>query len=101
MAADADDRENFSSWLHIRGMQGANMSHYECGNLFRASKSLLEGSGLVRYNGDCFVGAGDQERLEKCWRDKFDQEFGRYMAWVWFSSVPKTWRKLHSSAMDC
>ena len=61
------------------------MSHYECGNLFRASKSLLEGSGLVRYSGDCFVGTGDQEGLEKCWRDKFDQDFGRYMAWVWFS----------------
>ena len=61
------------------------MNHYECGNLFQASKRLLEGSGLVRYSNDTLVCNSDEEGLEKCWRENFDQDFGRYMAWVWFS----------------
>ena len=61
------------------------MNHYECGNLFGASKRLLDGSGLVRYSNDIFVSNSDEEGLEKCWRENFDQDFGRYMAWVWFS----------------
>ncbi len=61
------------------------MNHYECGNLFRASKKLLEGSGLVRYSNDTFVCNSNEEGLEKWWRENFDQEFGRYKAWVWFS----------------
>ena len=61
------------------------MNHYECANLFGASKSLLEGSGLVRYSNDTFVSNSDEEGLERCWRENFDQDFGRYMAWVWFS----------------
>ena len=61
------------------------MNHYECGNLFRASKRLLEGSGLVRYSNDTLVCNSDERGLEKWWRENLDQEFGRYMAWVWFS----------------
>ena len=61
------------------------MNHYECGNLFGASKSLLEGSGLVHYCGDYFVSNSNEEELEECWRENFDRDFGRYMAWVWFS----------------
>ena len=62
-----------------------NMNHYECGNLFGASRSLLEGSGLVRYCGDSFVCNSDEEVLESWWGETFDAKFGRYMAWVWFS----------------
>ena len=62
-----------------------NINHYECGNLFGASRSLLEGSGLVRYCGDSFVFNGDEAALESWWEEKFDPKFGRYMAWVWFS----------------
>ena len=61
------------------------MNHYECGNLFLASKRLLEGSGLVRISNDTLVCNSDEEGLEKFWRENFDQDFGRYMAWVWFS----------------
>ena len=61
------------------------MDHYECGNLFGASRRLLEGSGLVRYDYGSFESNSDEEKLEKCWREGFDEEFGRYMAWVWFS----------------
>jgi len=62
-----------------------NINHYGCGSLFGASRSLLEGSGLVRYCGDSFVCNGDEAALESRWREKFDAKFGRYMAWVWFS----------------
>ena len=61
------------------------MSHYECGKLFEASKSLLEGSGLVRYNNGTFLSNDDEEDLEARWRENIDPDFGRYMAWVWFS----------------
>ena len=59
-----------------------NINHYECGNLFGANRSLLEGSGLVRYCGDSFVCNSDEEVLESWWGEKFDAKFGRYMAWV-------------------
>ena len=45
----------------------------------------MEGSGLVRYSNDTLVCNSDEEGLVKCWRENFDQDFGRYMAWVWFS----------------
>ena len=61
------------------------MTHYECGSLFGAGRSLLEGSGLLRYCGDSFTCNSDQEGLERWWSDRFDAEFGRYMGWVWFS----------------
>ena len=61
------------------------MNHRECGNLFRAGKKLLEGSGLVRYCNDSFFCNSDEAGLEAFWGASFDQEFGRYMAWVWFS----------------
>ena len=61
------------------------MNHYECGKLFEASKRLLEGSGLVRYTDDSFLSNGDEDSLEARWRESFDPDFGRYMAWVWFS----------------
>ena len=61
------------------------MNHDECGNLFGASRSLLKGSGLVQWNGDSFVCNGAEDDLEQCWKDSFDPQFGRYMAWVWFS----------------
>ena len=42
-------------------------------------------SGLVSYSGNYFV-ANDKEReVENYWARKFDADFGRYMAWVWFS----------------
>ena len=45
----------------------------------------MEGSGLVRYSGDSFVCNNDKEGLEVFWKENFDKDFGRYMAWVWFS----------------
>ena len=45
----------------------------------------MEGSGLVWYSNDTFECNSDEEGLEECWRENFDQDFGRYMAWVWFS----------------
>jgi hypothetical protein len=68
-----------------KAVEDVNMNHNECGNLFGASKSLLEGSGLVHYCGDSFVSNSNEEELEKCWRENLDRDFGRYMAWVWFS----------------
>ena len=61
------------------------MNHYECGKLFEASRSLLEGSRLVRYSSGAFVSNGNQEGLEAYWRENFNRDFGRYMAWVWFA----------------
>ena len=61
------------------------MNHYECQNLFKAGKSLLTKSGLVRYYGDSFVSNNNEDDVEKYWRETFAPEFGRYMAWVWFS----------------
>ena len=61
------------------------MKHYECKNLFGAGRSLLESSRLVRYTGDVFVPNDDEDGLEKYWQESFDPDFGRYMAWVWFS----------------
>ena len=69
----------------ILASKGVNMTHCECGNLFGASKSLLEESGLVCYADQRFTWKNCEEDIEKCWKKRFDAEFGRYMAWVWFS----------------
>ena len=61
------------------------MNHYECRNLFGAATSLLVKSGLVGYCGDTFVGNSDEDKFEEYWSENFDTNFGRYMAWVWFS----------------
>ena len=61
------------------------MNHYECKNLFGAGRSLLESSRLVRYHGDSFESNNDEENFEEYWQESFDPDFGRYMAWVWFS----------------
>ena len=61
------------------------MKHCDCRKLFGAGKSLLEKSRLVHYGGDSFVGNSDENDFEKYWGDNFDRDFGRYMAWVWFS----------------
>ena len=61
------------------------MTHSECRNLFEASKSLLVKSGLVHYCGHSFVCKNPENELEDYWKKNFDCEFGRYMAWVWFS----------------
>ena len=61
------------------------MKYYECEKLFEAGRCLLEGSGLVRYIEGSFSGNGDEDGLEERWRENFDPDFGRYMAWVWFS----------------
>ena len=61
------------------------MSHCECAKLFEASRSLLEGSRLIRYSSGTFFSDDDEEALETYWRENFDQDFGRYMAWVWFA----------------
>ncbi len=61
------------------------MIHNECGNLFRAGRTLLERSRLVRYGEHAFVGETDEDWVEAYWKNNFDSDFGRYMAWVWFS----------------
>lgn len=61
------------------------MSHDECGILLRASRSLLEKSGLVHCENGCFVPENRECKFESYWQKHFDCEFGRYMAWVWFS----------------
>ena len=61
------------------------MTHYDCGNLFEAGKSLLEKSGLVSYCEPAFLGNNNEDGFEEYWEENFDPEFGRYMAWVWFS----------------
>ena len=61
------------------------MTHYECKNLFRAGKTLLEKSQLVLYTGQFFEGSSNYDQVEKHWCKNFDPHFGRYMAWVWFS----------------
>ena len=92
-------REDFGNQDQVRALEDVNMNHYECGNLFGVCKRLLEGSGLVRYSGDSFVCNSDEESLEACWRENFDQDFGRNMAWVWFSVGAETWSKLPSSVV--
>ena len=61
------------------------MNHYECQKLFGAGRSLLESSRLVRYWGDSFVSNDNEDDFEEYWAGRFDPDFGRYMAWVWFS----------------
>ena len=61
------------------------MAHSKCKNLFRAATSLLEGSGLVSFVGKSFVSKHNEDHFEGYWKEKIDPDFGRYMAWVWFS----------------
>lgn len=64
------------------------MTHSMCGSLFEASKSLLENSGLIVWDGKTFVaqhpGKNDAE-FEEYAKAKFDSTYGRYMCWVLFS----------------
>ena len=60
------------------------MTHDQCKDLFRAGKTLLEKSELVLYDGQSFESRDDYDDLEKRWNN-LDPEFGRYMAWIWFS----------------
>ena len=75
------------------------MNHYECEQLFEASRSLLERSRLVRYSNGILLSNGDEEYLEAYWKENLDQHFGQYMAWVWLRSAPRTWSRQLSSAM--
>ena len=61
------------------------MNHYECQSLFRSGRSLLQNSGLVRYCNHSFVAERNEDDFEEYWTHNFDPDFGRYMAWVWFS----------------
>ena len=45
----------------------------------------MEGSRLVQYSSGIFSSNGNEEDLEAYWKENFDQDFGRYMAWVWFA----------------
>ena len=64
---------------------GINMTHSQCKDLFSAGRKLLEGSRLTCYCGGCFVTGEAQNAIERYWRENIDPQFGRYMAWVWFS----------------
>ena len=61
------------------------MTHSECRDLFGSSRTLLVKSGLVSYSGSDFVANDNECEFENYWARTFDAEFGRYMAWVWFS----------------
>ena len=61
------------------------MTHHQCNNLFQAGKTLLEKSQLVLYTGQSFKGNSNYDKVKKHWCKNFDPQFGRYMAWVWFS----------------
>ena len=74
------------------------MGHDECGKLFGASKSLLTKSGLVRYKDGSFAPEMNEDRFEAYWQENFDPEFGRYMAWVWFSVGAEN---LLKAALEC
>ena len=69
----------------IQPLKEVDTIHYECLNLFGAGKSLLQKSGLVRYCGHSFEANKHEDNFEEYWQHNFDAEFGRYMAWVWFS----------------
>ena len=60
------------------------MSHEECQKLYGAGKDLLIKSGLVQFEDRAFMGKEDDGEFEQYW-GHFDERFGRYMAWVWFS----------------
>ena len=61
------------------------MIHDECRPIFESSKILLVKSGLVGFSRNCFVAKEPEKEFEKYWARDFDPEYGRYMAWVWFS----------------
>ena len=60
------------------------MNHEECQTLFKAGKTLLVKSGLVLFDAQSFEGKEDDGEFEQ-YSGGFDERFGRYMAWVWFS----------------
>ena len=61
------------------------MSHDECRPIFESSKILLVKSGLVGFSLNRFVAKEPEQEVEEHWARKFDREYGRYMAWIWFS----------------
>ncbi len=61
------------------------MSHEECHKIYQAGKTLLVKSKLVHFDGHSFVDEKDEDQCELYWSRHFDEDFGRYMAWVWFS----------------
>ena len=61
------------------------MMHDDCEPLFESSRALLEKSGLVHYSDYSFMSNKDEPVFENYWQKRFHPEFGRYMAWIWFS----------------
>ena len=88
-AADDGD-QTCGTWHQSRPLEDVNINHYECQSLFGAGKGLMGKSGLARYCGDSSVCNNDEAEFEKYWRTNFDPDFGRCMAWVWFSVGAET-----------
>ena len=64
------------------------MDHSKCKDLFDASTTLFEESGLVSWDGGRFTAryAGqDDSQFEDSLKDKFNHSYGRYIGWVLFS----------------
>ena len=61
------------------------VNHKDCGPLFNAAKALMNKSGLVKYESTGFVVPSSREVFEDYWKDEFDPQFGRYMAWILFA----------------
>ena len=61
------------------------MTHNQCENLFQGGKTLLGRSKLVVGEGQSFKCGNNYNKLEEHWAKQFHPQFGRYMAWVWFS----------------
>ena len=52
---------------------------------FRSRQESVGKSGIILYCGHSFVCNNHEDKLEEYWGENFDRDFGRYMAWVWFS----------------
>ena len=64
------------------------MDHSRCEDLFDASTTLFEESGLVKWDGSCFrprYPGQDDNDFEDLLKDRFQHNFGRYIGWVLFS----------------
>ena len=61
------------------------VNHCDCQLLFDAGKVLVEKSGLARYDSTKFVACINREAFNDKWKDEFDPQFGRYIAWILFS----------------
>ena len=64
------------------------MDHSKCKDLFDASTTLFEESGLISWHGGRFTAryAGqDDSQFEDSLKDKFNHSYGRYIEWVLFS----------------